>query len=137
MNPRWRNIFVVAAIFLAGAVTGSLGTARVERARPDLRLQADQLQTALMDILRRELVLTPDQEQRVAPLVARACEDYRNLTLETVQRVTKLVEAANQRIERELTPAQVARLRELEAERQASVRRKLDPEYLKRDFLSQ
>lgn len=136
MTPRWLNALVVAAIFAAGLVTGSLGSVRLAQGRVDHRLQSENLQAALMEILTRELALTPDQIQRVRPIVARASEEYRNVTLDTVQRVTQLVQAANQRIARELTPAQAEKLRQLEEERQALVRQKLNPDYLKHDFLS-
>lgn len=137
MNPRARSIAVVVAIFLAGIVTGSVGISGWKRHQVETRLQVDHLQSALMEILSRELALTPEQAARVEPIVARACEDYRNLTLETVQRVTGLVQAANQRIARELTPEQAAKLEQLEAERQELVRRRLNPESLKRNFLAE
>ena len=98
MNARWQSIGMVAAIFVAGVVTGSVGSTGWSRRQTEHRLQVESLRTALMDILNRELELTPEQAQRVEPIVARACEDYRNLTLETVQRVTGMVQAANQRI---------------------------------------
>jgi Spy/CpxP family protein refolding chaperone len=137
MNARWRSIAVVAAIFVAGVVTGSVGLTGWSRHQSETRLQVGHLQSALMEILNRELELTPEQAARVEPIVARACEDYRNLTLETVQRVSGMVQAANQRIARELTPEQAAKLERLEAERQKLVRERLNPETLKRDFLAE
>jgi len=135
MNPRLRNILVVVAIFLAGVVTGSVNSIGLAERRAEHRLRVDNLRSTLMDILRSELELTPEQVSRVEPLVAQACEQYRALTLETVQRVAQLVQDTNRRIGRELTPEQAARLTRLEAERQQQVRRKLDQDYLKKDFL--
>lgn len=137
MNARWKSIGLVAAIFVAGVVTGSVGSTGLSRRTFEHPVQVENLRTALMDILSRELELTPEQAQRVEPIVTRACEDYRNLTLDTVQRVTGLVQAVNQRIARELTPQQAARLERLEAERQELVRKRLNPETLKRSFLDE
>jgi Spy/CpxP family protein refolding chaperone len=135
MNPRWKNLLLVAAIFAVGVVTGSVQSLGLGQRRTEHRLHVDNLRSALMQILTQELDLTPDQVQRIEPLVTRACEDYRNLTLDSVRRVSELVAAANERIARELTPAQAAKLRQLEEERQTLVRKRLDPNFLKRDFL--
>jgi len=137
MNPRRRNILIVVAIFVAGVVTGSVNSIGVGQRLAEHRLRVDNLRSTLMDILRSELDLTPEQVVRIEPLVNRACEEYRALTLETVQRVTQLVQATNERIARELTPAQAARLSELEEERQALVRRKQEQDGLRRDFLGE
>jgi len=135
MNPRWRNILIVVAIFLAGVVTGSVNSIGLGARRAEDRLRVDNLRSTLMDILKSELELTPEQVARIEPLVSQACEQYRALTLETVQRVAQLVQAANERIARELTPEQATRLKRLEEERQALVRKKLDQDFLKKDFL--
>ncbi len=137
MNPRLRNILVVVAIFGAGLVTGSVSSIGVGQRLAEHRLRVDNLRSTLMDILESELALTPEQVTRIEPLVGQACEQYRTLTLETVQRVTQLVQAANGRIARELTPAQAAKLQQLEQQRQALVRRKLEQDGLKKDFLGE
>ena len=137
MNPRWRNILIVVAIFLAGVVTGSVNSIGLGARRAEDRLRVDNLRSTLMDILKSELELTPGQVTRIEPLVSQACEQYRALTLETVQRVAQLVQAANERIARELTPVQATRLKRLEEERQALVRKKLDQDFLKKDFLAE
>jgi len=137
MNPRPKNILIVVAIFVAGVVTGSVNSIGVGQRMAEHRLRVDNLRSTLMDILKSELELTPEQGVRIEPLVNQACEEYRTLTLETVQRVTQLVQAANGRIAQELTPEQAARLNRLEEERQALVRKKLNQDYLKRDFLAE
>ena len=137
MNPRLRNILIVVAIFIAGVVTGSVNSIGVGQRLAEHRLRVDNLRSTLMDILQSELELTPEQVVRIEPLVNQACEEYRALTLETVQRVTRLVQAANGRIARELTPDQVARLERLEAERQALVRQKLEQDGLKKGFFAE
>ena len=137
MNPRLRNILIVVAIFVAGVVTGSVNSIGVGQRMAEHRLRVDNLRSTLMDILKSELELTPEQVVRIEPLVNQACEEYRHLTLETVERVTQLVRAANGRIARELTPEQADRLNHLEEERQALVGRKFEQDGLKRDFLAE
>jgi len=135
MNPRLRNILIVVAIFVAGVVTGSVNSIGVGQRMAEHRLRVDNLRSTLMDILKSELELTPEQVVRIEPLVNQACEEYRAITLETVQRVTQLVQAANGRIARELTPAQAEKLDRLEQERQALVRKKFEDDGLKKGFL--
>ncbi len=137
MKPRAKNILLVAAIFLAGVVTGSVNSIGVGQRLAEQRLRIDHFQSTLMGILQSELSLTPEQTRRVEPVVRRACEEYRGLMLETVQRVSGLVRTANARLARELTPAQAERLQQLEAERERNVRQKLNQELLEKDFLGE
>jgi len=137
MNPRHKNILIVVATFVAGVVTCIVNSIGVGQRMAEHRLRVDNLRSTLMDILKSELELTPEQVVRIEPLVNQACEEYRTLTLETVQRVTQLVQAANGRIARQLTPEQAARLERLEEERQALVRKKLEQDGLKKDFFAE
>ena len=137
MKPRTRNILVVSAIFLAGMITGGLPSAVFGERIVEHRLRVENLRSSLLEILERELDLSADQVQRIEPIVSAACEEYRQMTQEAVGRVGQLVQKTNERIARELTPAQAARLVELEAERQAQVRERMDQDYLKKDFLAE
>lgn len=137
MKPRAKNILLVAAIFLAGVVTGSVNSIGVGQRLAEQRLRIDHFQSTLMGILQSELSLTPEQTRRVEPVVRRACEEYRGLMLETVQRVSGLVQTANARLARELTPAQAERLQQLEAERERNVQQKLNQDLLEKDFLGE
>jgi len=137
MKTRTRNILVVAAIFLAGMITGGLPSAVFGERLVEHRLRVENLRNALLEILEQELDLSEAQVQRIEPILSEACEEYRELTLDTVNRVGRLVQGTNERIARELTPVQAARLAELEAERQEQVRRRMDQDYLKKDFLAE
>ena len=137
MKARTRNILVVSTIFLAGVITGGLPSAVFGERIVEHRLRVENLRSSLLEILERELDLSESQFRRIEPIVTEACEEYRQMTQETVGRVGRLVQATNQRIARELTPDQVARLAELEAERQEQVRQRMDQDYLKKDFLAE
>jgi hypothetical protein len=137
MKPRTRNILMVTTIFVAGVVTGALPSFNLGERRAEHRLHIDNLRASLLEILQHELQLNADQRSRIEPIVTESCEQYRRLTLETVDRVGQLVQIANQRIARELTPAQAERLAQLESERQTLVRQKLDRDYLRKDFLAE
>jgi hypothetical protein len=137
MRARTRNILVVCAIFLAGMITGGLPSAVFGERIVEHRLRVENLRNSLLDILVRELQLSESQLRRIEPIVSEACEDYRQITQETVGRVGRLVQETNERISRELSPAQAARLAELEAERQEQVRQRMDQDYLKKGFLAE
>jgi len=137
MKPMIKSIAMVTAIFLAGVVTGSVNTIGLGRRLAEHRLSIDHFHSTLMGILKSELSLTGEQEQRVEPIVRQACEEYRQMVLGTVQRVSDLVRATNTRLAQELTPAQAERLVQLETERQRQVRQKLDQEFLEKDFLGE
>jgi hypothetical protein len=137
MKLRTRNILVVTAIFLAGMITGGLPSAVFGERIVEHRLRVENLRSSLLQILERELDLTPEQMGKIDPIVTGACEEYREMTQETVGRVGKLVQDTNERIARMLTPEQAERLAELELERQEQVRRRMDQDYLKKDFLAE
>ncbi|MFM1942567.1 MAG: hypothetical protein RI897_1549 [Verrucomicrobiota bacterium] len=137
MKLRTRNILVVTAIFLAGMITGGLPSAVFGERIVEHRLRVENLRSSLLQILERELDLTGEQLERIDPIVTAACEEYREMTQETVGRVGKLVQDTNEQIARVLTPEQASRLAELEAERQDQVRRRMDQDYLKKDFLAE
>jgi len=137
MKPRTRNILVVSAIFLAGMITGGLPSAVFGERIVEHRLRVENLRSSLLEILERELDLSASQLEHIEPIVSEACNEYRHMTQETVDRVGILVQQTNQRIARELTPTQVSRLTELEAERQEQLRQRMDQDYLKKDFLAE
>lgn len=137
MKPRVRDILILVGIFVAGVVTGSINTIGVGQRLAEHRLGVDTLHSSLMDILKSELELTPDQVQRVEPIVVHACKEYQALTLDTVNRVTQMVAATNERLAKELNPQQAQKLRELERQREEMVRRRLEKDYLKKDFLGE
>ena len=137
MKPRTRNILVVSAIFLAGMITGGLPSAVFGERIVEHRLRVENLRNSLLEILERELELSPSQLDRIDPIVTEACEKYRAMTQETVDRVGRLVQETNERIARELNSTQASRLAELEAERQEQVRQRMDQDYLRKDFLAE
>ncbi len=135
MKARVKNALMIAAIFVAGVVTGSVNSIGVGQKMAEQRLSIDRFHSTLMGILRSELNLTADQTARVEPIVRQACVQYRELMLETANRVSALVRSTNTRIERELTPAQASRLRQLELERERLAHEKLNAESLEKGFL--
>ncbi|MCP5520068.1 MAG: hypothetical protein H7A46_00805 [Verrucomicrobiales bacterium] len=116
----WRNLLLATLIFLAGAAVGSINTIGVHRRLEDQRVQAGGLQDSLMDLLRTELELTPDQITRIEPIIAAACEEYRQETLHAMEQVDAIVRRTNERVAGELDPAQIDRLNALEASRRES-----------------
>lgn len=135
MKAPVKNELMIAAIFIAGVVTGSVNSIGVGQRMAEQRLSIDRFHSTLMGILKSELNLTADQTARIEPIVRQACVQYRELMLETANRVSALVRSTNTRIERELTPAQAIRLRQLELERERLAHEKLNPESLEKGFL--
>jgi hypothetical protein len=118
--PNWRNLLIATLIFLAGAAVGSINTIGVHQRLENRRLEAGGLQASLMNLLRTELQLTPDQVRRIDPIIAQACEDYRQETLHAMERVDAIVRRTNERVAAELDPDQIEQLNALEASRRES-----------------
>ena len=68
------------------------------------------------------LGLTPDQAQKVDPLLAKGFADIRTIHMETMQRIGKVIDATHVQIAALLTPEQKRKLDEMERQRRIRMR---------------
>ncbi|MCU0783513.1 MAG: hypothetical protein MUF81_05595 [Verrucomicrobia bacterium] len=116
----WKTILGLAAIFVLGAASGSLITARLRpvpepaqaRTAPEERWQA----LTLADYQQR-LSLTAEQVERLKPIFGLTSRKLSTLRANTAERITSLIHEMNGEVMQELTPAQQGELKQLLEER--------------------
>jgi Spy/CpxP family protein refolding chaperone len=105
LSSRWKSIFYVAALFLAGGVTGAsltLATLHRRMGPPP----PNQLVDHLRERLERRLDLTPKQMRQIDPIVRKLGEEMREVHFDTVKQIGRVIDSAHDQIAAVLTPQQ-------------------------------
>jgi Spy/CpxP family protein refolding chaperone len=117
----------VLAIFLAGAASGALVAWQVSRRTPVAPLTPVEIGTRLRARFQTKLELTPEQRQKVDPMIDQAMLRVEAIRQETANHVFANVSQLHQQMLTVLTPEQKARFEELEHERRDYLRQKFGP----------
>jgi Spy/CpxP family protein refolding chaperone len=119
MNPRsrWLTVAALAAIFLAGAVTGWLvrPLGRPFHAPP----RGADLSAHLRMRFARDLALTPQQMEKINPIIAESGAELDRVRRESEDRVAKVIDDMHAKIATSLTPEQVEKLAAIREKRRA------------------
>ena len=109
---RWKLILAFVLVFLAGAACGFFGALHVHHffARMDSGAMAQHLKQRL----RAELKLTPEQMQKISPIIDRAASELKTKREQTMRDVHEIFKQAHREMQPFLTPEQRTRLQELE-----------------------
>src|SRR5260221_7394782 len=105
MNPRsrWLTIAALVAIFLAGGVTGWLAR---PMGRPHGPPRGEDLAAHLRNRLTRELALTPEQIEKIKPIVDASTAELDKFRRESEERATKIIDEMHAKLAAILTPEQ-------------------------------
>src|SRR6476660_4220810 len=119
---RWKVVFLVLATFVAGAVTGAffvMGSAKDEmrRNRDPRRFFSN-----TPDRWRSEMKLTPDQEQKIRPILQQIDDELTNLRAMDLRETEGILSRGEDRIKMLLKPEQQARLHDTFERRRQHVR---------------
>lgn len=128
----WKMIIGLLAIFGAGVGTGAIGTVITLHRVFTKREPQGQWVNARLSDLERHLKLTPEQQEKVRPMVQKAGQRFRAIGTESFEKIIDVANETHEEVARELTPEQreefnrlrphvIARLREL-AQREIAVR---------------
>jgi len=131
MNPLTRNkiILYLAAIFLVGGITGVVvgwtGAKQRMIGPPSPKKICDHFRHSLQS----ELELTPAQLRQLDPLLEKRAQEMEAIHSRTIQQFEELIRASNEEIATTLglTPAQRAKLEEMEKKRQEFMRKRFRP----------
>ena len=109
---RWKLILAFVLVFLAGAACGFFGALHVHHffARMDSGAMAQHLKQRL----RAELKLTPEQMQKISPIIDRAASELKTKREQTMRDVHEIFKQAHREMQPFLTPEQRTRLEQLE-----------------------
>ncbi len=105
MNKPWKVAVAFAVVFLAGGVTGGLVAVRMAPTFVQRRVFSEQFATTQMRILTEALALTPQQVEKIRPVVTTTGEDLVRLRRDTSATFDRM----HAGIIRELNPEQRAK----------------------------
>ncbi len=120
---KWRIGLYLAAIFVAGTVTGVVLTCTVGWRLMSAAFSEQKMAEHWCAELQSKLNLNPDQMQRIRPIVNDTIHEVRtNLT----ERLSTMISNCNARIEHELTPEQKVKFEELVREHETRMRQRFE-----------
>ena len=125
MNRRlkWTLAFAFVLVFAAGAMTGGfVGARQMKKHRkkhimmmsPHHGPVAERMRKHLRD----ELELTPEQAEKVGPIIEAATATLQTIRMETASRVRNTMEEASREMSPYLTPEQQTKLQQLHEQHQ-------------------
>src|ERR1041384_8498360 len=110
---RWKLILSFVLVFLAGAASGFFGAVHVHHAFL-AHMATDSMAQHMKERLRLELKLTPDQMQKISPVVDRAASQLKTTREQTMRSVHEIFMEAHHQMQPLLTPEQRVKLEEME-----------------------
>jgi len=117
----------VLAIFLAGGGSGAFIAWKVCRHMPVVFRPSAEIGARLRTRLQSQLALTPDQVQKIDPMIDQAMRRVEAIRQETAGQVFANVSNMHQQVLMVLTPEQKVKFEELERERREHLRQKFGP----------
>lgn len=119
-SSNWKTILGLVAIFVLGAASGSLITARLRPAPESTQLRTapeERWQALTLADYQQRLSLTPAQVERLKPIFGLTSRKLSTFRANTAERIASLIHEMNGEIMQALTPAQQVGLKQLLEER--------------------
>jgi Spy/CpxP family protein refolding chaperone len=117
----------VLVIFLAGAGSGALVAWQVSRRVPVAPVPPAEIGARLRARFQSQLALTPDQVQKIDPMIDHAMLRVEAIRQETASHVFANVSQLHEQMLTVLTPEQKTKFEALERERRVRLRQKFGP----------
>ncbi len=108
MDKPWKVILLIAGIFAAGSVAGGFFSFRWAKQHSDRqRAQSpDQWAGRRLGMLTDRLGLTPEQMERLRPILRRDMEDLNRIRSQSMTETRRIIDRMEKDIAQQLTPAQ-------------------------------
>jgi Spy/CpxP family protein refolding chaperone len=127
-SPGKRKLAIyVLAIFLAGAGSGALVAWQISRRTPVPPLTPAEIGARLRARFQSRLALTPEQVQKIDPMIDQAMSRVEAIRRETASHVFANVSNLHDQVLTVLTPEQKTKFEELERERRDYLHQKFGP----------
>jgi len=119
---KWKISFYLIALFLAGVVTGAVLTHQIGRKIMMKAMRQDAMAEHWRRDLEKKLSLTPDQSQKIAPIITDGMSTFRSVLHDQMQAALSNCNAC---IAVELTPEQRTKFEKIEQEQQEFIQTRL------------
>ena len=113
---KWKLAFAFLLVFVAGVTTGGLLSSLHMRRHFLGPPHSGEVGDRMREHLRRALDLTPEQAEKIAPIVDATSAKLEAIRVETAQRVRSAMEESERQISPQLTPEQQTKLQKLKLE---------------------
>jgi Spy/CpxP family protein refolding chaperone len=113
---KWKLAFAFLLVFVAGVTTGGLLSSLHMRRHFLGPPHSGEVGSRMREHLRRALDLTPEQAEKIAPIVDATSAKLEAIRVETAQRVRSAMEESERQIAPQLTPEQQTKLQKLKLE---------------------
>jgi hypothetical protein len=119
----WKIFLYSAALFIAGAVCGSMVMSRMAPAEQQpLKLgRTGEIAAKIRARLDTRLLLTPAQQQQFDPLIVKTSGQLEGIHKECLDQISAALEDLHAQMRPSLTPEQLQSLTQLEAERRQAL----------------
>ncbi len=124
---KWKLGAYVLAIFLAGGGSGAFVGWELCQRTPIAPRPPAEIGARLRARFQSQLALTPDQVQKIAPMIDEAMRRVQTIRQETASQVFANVSNLHEQVLAVLTPKQQVQFEELERERRDYLRQKFGP----------
>jgi Spy/CpxP family protein refolding chaperone len=126
-QSKWKLGTYVCAIFLAGAGSGAVVAWEMSRRTPVPPRPPVEIGARLRARFQSQLSLTPEQLQKIDPMIDQAMHRVEAIRNETASKVFANVASLDEQLLTVLTPEQKVKLEELERDRRDYLRTKFGP----------
>ena len=113
---RWKVILAMVGIFAAGAVSGTVLTARVIQKVAERNLSPERWPATVIESYSRKLKLTPEQVEQMNPAVEAARIEWRDTMKGAIANYGSILMRLDRQLRPLLTPEQLAKDEEMRVE---------------------
>jgi Spy/CpxP family protein refolding chaperone len=119
----WKLVLLLSGIFVTGAVAGGVVAMRYVRHAMPRHASPEQWGPARLKRLSEQLNLTPDQEEKLRPIVRRDMEDLGRIRASSFTESKRIFERMEHDIAEVLTPEQREKFEQMNRERREHLQR--------------
>ena len=102
----WKVILALLGLFLLGAATGTVITLKVVKRYIEARTNPERMSQTMLQEYHRRLHLTPEQVERIQPILQRTGREMWELRTEMAGRTFQVIRLSHDEIAAELQPEQ-------------------------------
>ena len=114
---RWKVIAYAAALFVAGVICGAAVVSRMSASSPFRLNRSEEIAARIRQRLTDRLALTPDQVEKIDPIIRKTSEELEASHRDDLNRITAALDGMHAQIAPELTVDQKVKLGQVRAER--------------------
>jgi Spy/CpxP family protein refolding chaperone len=127
LKKNWKVVLYLAAIFIAGGITGSFVTLQTLKHMIHKHRNPENLCAMVMKRLESELKLTPEQVQKIKPIVDQSVRELEAIRSKTISQSSQVISRSEEQIAQELTPEQQKRFQKIQQERHKHFKERFGP----------